>query len=72
MTRAYIARVEARTGLLLGGGRVHESYPFEDYRDAVAWTDTIIEGNAVAGRDAMYGGIRMVQAEKPILRKELV
>ena len=70
MTKAYVARVEARSGLLLGGGRVHESYPFEDYRDARNWAHTIVEGNQAAGRDARYTGMREVQADKPIEHRE--
>jgi hypothetical protein len=69
--RGYIAIVRARTGLLLGGGKVAESWPFEDYQDAVGWSDTCVETNQVAGRDAVALAVRMVMARRPILHTEV-
>ena len=56
----FIARVKATQGLLLGGPKVHECHPM-DWKDAVAWSDVVIETNKEAGRHPVYDGIRMAK-----------
>lgn len=58
---AFIARVTARTGLLLCAERVNVSHPFREFVQAVRWADRVIWENKQAGLDPMYDGICMVQ-----------
>ncbi|MHA2265149.1 MAG: hypothetical protein ACXAEN_22370 [Candidatus Thorarchaeota archaeon] len=63
---AYVGKVTARTGVLLGGVKTHQSSPFADWREVVRWCDEVIENNKASGRDPMYDGIRMVYSSNPI------
>ena len=63
IVQAYVAVVITRDAggpLLLGGTRRHESSPFAMWRDATAWSDTIVAGNLEANRPAIHGGIHIV------------
>lgn len=68
---AYVAKVTARTGLLLGGVKSVTCTPFEEFRDAVRWSDHTIETNKEANRDPMYDGIHMVYSKDPITKTEV-
>jgi hypothetical protein len=67
---AFKGEIIARTGLLLGGVKVHQCHPFVEWRDCVRWTDQCIETNKEAGRDPMFNGIHMVYCENPIESSE--
>lgn len=68
---AFRGEIIARTGLLVGGVKVHQSHPFVEWKDCVKWCDTIIETNLEAGRDPRYNGIRMVYCDNPIRYEEI-
>ena len=58
--KAYQAVIKAQTGLLLGGTVSHTSSPFEQFKDAVSWSDTAVQINKDANRDVIHDGIYMV------------
>jgi hypothetical protein len=68
---SYVARVKARSGCLLGGVMVHTSSRLETFRMAVSWADIIIFNNKKAGRDPVYDGIHMEDADPEITVEDL-
>ena len=49
----YRGKVEARTGILLGGSRVATSIWFDTAADAKAWAEQAMQANQKAGRDVI-------------------
>ena len=67
---SFVASVEAREGLLLGGVKRHESARFQEFSQAVAWIDAIIKGNKDAGREPISGGIRPTCLDPEIMAED--
>jgi hypothetical protein len=57
IVKSFRGHVSAEVGLLLGGVKLHSSSRFGSFKDAVRWTEVVIEENKKAGRFPVFGGI---------------
>lgn len=53
----YYAQISARSGVLLGGVKVHRSSSFERKEDAEVLGETMVEINKSAHRDVQLDGV---------------
>lgn len=65
--RAYIARIVATQGLLLGGVKVHDSSPFARREDAEAWASQALAANESAGRSARLDKVLAVMRSRSMV-----
>jgi hypothetical protein len=58
---SYKAWVEAESGLLLGGVKVHRSIPFTTRADAESWRQLVVKGNKDAGRKVGSSDVKKIR-----------
>lgn len=70
--KAYIGRIRAKSGHLLGGGKVADTFPFELESDAAMCATIKEQIEKSVGHDVEYVGIRETQHSNPIRHSEVV
>ena len=65
--QAFIARIVATEGFLLGGVKVHDSSPFAKRQQAEDWARTILETNTGAGRKARLAKVLVVMRSRSMV-----
>lgn len=66
----FVAVVEAKEGLLLGGVKKHRSSAFEEKEHAQSWAKTVCQSNVAAGRKLSF--VTFYEVNYVEIRKEEV
>lgn len=62
--KGYRGVVTAKSGVLVGGVKRHQSSPFCSRSAAVRWSVVVAQGNKSAGRDFEIGDIETVEVPR--------